>query len=255
MRVWAAVNAHYANALSESGRGETLVTAEGTIESELKHKRAVVAELTTKTHEIREYIRELEAETEKTTAVANPRLDSTNAPRSDLLGEWHFLYLPDGAVFGYMMIVPGSVRVSEQPAGRCVREAEFTLPSAVLDEMLCVGSDEEKCGRADRRVTCPCCKLDHDRRDFWRHGLHEIITNGNTVAGYCVLSDARDVWRIAPHAGWSEPIYRPRDRCRVNALGRGLSDLGIDHFLSDKHFTRTLDAAFAKLAERLRGHT
>lgn len=254
LRVWSVVNDHYSRMLSESGRVAALQNASARIQSEIKHKRAVVAELTTKMREIRDYVRELENDTTKVASVA--QTDSFAALRSDLLtGEWHFLYLEAGSLFGFMKLVPESSRVRESGNGVCVHEAEFTLPSAVLDEAFAVGDNASS---SDRPVTCPRCDSEYSSREYWKHGLQEIIVNGNTVPGYRIVSSDNavgDVWYVDPASGLREPIYRPRDCYQLCDIGQGFTDLGFGHFLSDKHFTRTLDATFSRLAGQLRQQT
>lgn len=258
LRVWAIVNDHYTRTLSEAGRHAILQTATTLIDTETKHKRAVVAELMSTTREIREYIRELEAATTKPSAVL-PN-DPLTTIRAELLSEeWHFLYLESGSIFGYMQLVPGSSRIREIGGGVCIREAEFTLPNTVLDEALRVEHDETVVPspgtNRDGRVTCPCCNTDYTKHTFWKHGLYEIISNGNKVPGYRFMSDVnnREVWCVDRTSGWMEPIYRPR-QCYItmSEIGQGFTDLAISHVLSDKHFSHTLDVTFSKLAGYLK---
>lgn len=52
---------------------------------------------------------------------------------SELFREWHFLYMRDNTVVGYMTLVPEmvsfNVNDSENKGSTSVKRAEFTIPS------------------------------------------------------------------------------------------------------------------------------
>ena len=83
---------------------------------------------------IESYISELQKQ--DTGAQNNCQLRQRTS--SDLTGEWHFLYMEDNSVFGYMQLVPETVSVTSEPGhgkvSTFVKRAEFTIPAAVMRE-------------------------------------------------------------------------------------------------------------------------
>lgn len=192
------------------------------------------------------------------TGALNNNCPSRQTPYSELAGEWHFLYMEDNSVFGYMKLVPETVSVtSENSHGKgstSVKRAKFTIPSGVLREANeALDDDSTQLDRCDDYALCPCCQLSFKTSMFWKHALLEIAERGNRVPAWQSLDRSETPrWIVEESAGWRNPIYRPRGLESTCEIGQSIAELHLKHFLSDYDFSQALDSTFEFLALHLR---
>lgn len=250
-KVWGVVNRHFESLLTATDRIDTKHKAETNISYHVKELRELIAKCTSRLHAIEDYIGELEHQN-KTSAPSGR--DSCLNVSTDLTGDWYFLYLASGAVFGYMKIIPETISVTNTDPTRGsipAKRAEFTIPMSVLNEI----EDVDNVVRPDQdHLSCPCCRLSFCAAEFWKHALFEIASRGNKVPAWQVLDRTeRPVWIVDEKAGWSNPIYRPRDSCGLREIKQSLEDLNLKHFVSDQEFSRVLDITFDFIVKELSG--
>ncbi|KAL3966240.1 hypothetical protein ACER0C_030700 [Sarotherodon galilaeus] len=133
------INRHFEAALVSAGRSDAVTRAKTEIKSQVAELRDVVENCVKRLTAIEDYIHELQRQEGRD---AQDQLGSGS--RCDALtGDWHFLYLSTGNVFGYLKMIPESVTAHEapDPDTGSRRAAAFTIPLDVLDEAGAV--DEE----------------------------------------------------------------------------------------------------------------
>lgn len=255
LRVWHIVNAHFESLLTRAEGSTTKSRAEINIQCQVKELRDLMGTCSSRLKTIESYISELQKQ--DTGAQNNCQLRQRSS--SDLTGEWHFLYMEDNSVFGYMQLVPETVSVTSDPGhgkgSTFVKRAEFTIPAAVMreaNETLC-HEDASQADRSCEYALCPCCQITFKSSEFWKHALFEISERGNRVPAWQSL-DRSDTprWIVDRGAGWSNPIYRPRGLHSTCEIGQSFAELNLNHFLSDSDFSRALDSTFDFLALQLR---
>lgn len=246
LKVWGMINRHFEAALVSAGRSDAVTRAKTEIKSQVAELRDVVENCVKRLTAIEDYIHELQRQEGRD---AQDQLGS--ASRCDALtGDWHFLYLSTGNVFGYLKMIPESVTAHEapDPDTGSRRAAAFTIPLDVLDEAGAV--DEEP--HAGCALLCPCCQVSFDITVFWKHALFEIASRGNSVTAWQVVDrDNKPRWVVDHASGWRDPIYRPRDARGMCEIGQSLGELNLPHFLSDEDFSSALDATFQYLVKEL----
>lgn len=251
LKVWGMINRHFESALVSAGRSDAVTRAKTEIKSQVADLRDVVENCVKRLNAIEDYIHELQR-----LEGRDAQDQLTSASRCDALtGDWHFLYLSTGNVFGYLKMMPESVTAHEDPdpdtGSR--RAAAFTVPLDVLDEAGAV--DGEPHVRADGGCAslCPCCQVSFDSTVFWKHALFEIASRGNSVTAWQVVDrdDNKPRWVVDRASGWRDPIYRPRDARGMCEIGQSLGELNLPHFLSDRDFSSALDATFQYLEKEL----
>lgn len=249
LKVWGIASRHFESLLASAERSDTKTRAEINIKSQVKELRDLIAKCSRRLCNIEECIRKLENQETNylnTTSGSYSELLST-----ELTGEWHFLYLPCGNVFGYMKLVPQTVSVTSAEGSAPVKKAEFTIPIGVLQETEGIFGDcDNRLGQ--ECVSCPCCQMSVRRLEFWKHALFEIASRGNRVPAWQLLDRSeRPKWVVDVRAGWSDPIYRPRDLSGISEIGQSLEELNLRHFLSDHEFSRALDVTFDFVVKEL----
>lgn len=255
LRVWDIVNTHFGSLLTTAERLATKSRAEINIQSQVKELRDLMCACNRRLKTVQAYISELQKE-EETGALNNCQSQLT--PYSDLAGEWHFLYLVDNRVFGYMQLVPESVSVvresGHEEGSTAVKRAEFAIPVGVLREANeTLDHDESRPDSRCDRLLCPCCQMSFTNSVFWKHALFEIAERGNRVPALQSLDRTETPrWIVEESAGWRNPIYRPRGLESTCEIGQALAELNLKHFLSDYDFSRALDNTFEFLALQLR---
>ena len=250
LRVWDIVNRHFDLLLSTAeGSSASKTRAEINIRSQAKELRDLMGACSKRLKTIEAFVSELQ---ERETGDLRDDRPSRQTRSSELLGEWHFLYMEDNRVFGYMKMVPETVSVvpGEHGAGSFKR-AEFTIPSGSLDAP--DGDSAPDHGNDSDYAPCPCCQLSVKVPAFWKHALFEIADRGNRVPARRTLDRSETpVWIVEDGSGWSTPIYRPRGLDSTCEIGQSLAELNLKHFLSDYDFSRVLDRTFEFLALQLR---
>lgn len=259
LKVWDIVNRHFESLLVTAERSATKSRAEINIQSQTKELRDIMAVCSRRMQKVEAYISELQnQETGAHNTDNNNKRESVHAPYSDLVGDWHFLYIDENTVFGYMKLVPETVSVVDCGTGSTVKRAEFTLPpgllrdaNEVLDED--VGDDEYLLTQLNRNYAlCPCCHISFKMSEFWKHALFEIAERGNRVPAWQSLDLSNATrWIVEESTGWKDPIYRPRGLESTCEIGQSLAELNLKHFLSDHEFSSTLDRTFEFLAVNL----
>lgn len=249
VKVWGIVNRHFESLLMAADRTDTKRRAGTNISYNVKELRELIAKCTSRLNEIEDYIGELERQ-RKTSAPADN--DSCLNVSAGMAGDWHFLHLSNGNVFGYMKIIPESISVTNSdttPSSAAIKRADFTIPTEVLKEIEAV----DDVVRGDQEhLRCPCCQLSFCDAEFWKHALFEIASRGNKVPACQFLDRAeRSIWFVDEKAGWSNPIYRPRDLCWLSEIKQSLEDLNLRHFISDQDFSRSLDITFDFVVKEL----
>ena len=253
LRVWDMVNRHFESLLATAERMATKSRAESNIQSQVKELRNLMQVCGTRLQSIEAYISELHRQEEGTVLNKSQNCPLQQTPCCDLVGDWHFLYMEDNRVFGYMKLVPETISVSgESDNGQGhVKRAEFTVPLGVLREV-----NETSCGDSTQTgdyTLCPCCQISFKVSEFWKHALFEIAERGNRVPAWQSLDgSAAPRWIVEQSAGWSNPIYRPRGLENACEIGQSLAELNLKHFLSDYEFSLALDSTFGFLALQLR---
>lgn len=259
LKVWDIVNRHFESLLVTAARSATKSRAEIDIQSQTKELRDVMAVCSRRMQNVETYISELQKQ--ETGANNNNKRESVHAPYSDLAGDWHFLYIDENAVFGYMKLVPETVSVVDCGGkGSTVKRAEFTLPPGLLRDANEV-SDEDVGGDDDEHLVtqlnrnyalCPCCRISFKMSEYWKHALFEIAEKGNRVPAWQSLDLSNATrWIVEESTGWKDPIYRPRGLESTCEIGQSLAELNLKHFLSDYEFSSTLDRTFEFLAVNL----
>ncbi|KAL3977621.1 chromosome alignment-maintaining phosphoprotein 1 [Sarotherodon galilaeus] len=145
LKVWGMINRHFEAALVSAGRSDAVTRAKTEIKSQVAELRDVVDNCVKRLTAIEDYIHELQRHEGR-----DAQDPLAFASRCDALtGDWHFLYLSTGNVFGYMKMIPETVTSHEDPDPETGsrRAAAFTVPLDVLDEAGAV--DGEPHVRAD----------------------------------------------------------------------------------------------------------
>ncbi|KAJ8411155.1 hypothetical protein AAFF_G00171610 [Aldrovandia affinis] len=150
---------------------------------------------------------------------------------SDLDGDWHFLTLHTGQVFGFMKMVPGSRDAT-------LGMARFCLPRNV-GAMVDTGAADAPSG--DRSITpvrCPICSARVPRGAFWRHAVIEISCKNIELMATETTSFSGCRWVLPEDDGWTEPIYRSRQlndtHAAAEALRNATQRFGTRESYSDK---------------------
>lgn len=248
LKVWDIVNRHFESLLSTSDQTATKNRAEITIQSQVKELHDLIAACCKRLESVQAYVSDLQ---NKDTHTVNGNLGTRSY--SELEGEWHFLYLGNNSIFGYMKIIPDTVSIIRE-GSVAVKRAEFTLPSGVLVESNLVSIvAEEHNNHTNSYVSCPYCQKLFTDSHFWKHAVFEIADRGKRVPARQSLNHTeRPRWIVEESAGWTCPIYKPcflRGTCNI---GQSLAELNIQKFCSDHEFSQALDHAFDYLALQLR---
>lgn len=254
-RVWSVTNRHFGLLLSHTDRSETKIRAETKIRSQVEHLREAMKSHAQRLKSVEAYVTELERQSGDAVSKEPPEWWKNANVFS---GEWHFLYVENNELFGYMKLVPDSV-TTRTDGSAAIKRAEFTIPKAVLEEAARVtiaGTASDCPGRSTVTTTttrCPCCGTTFGSTEFWKHALFEIAQRGNTVPAWQPpeCSSPRR-WIVASESGWRSPIYRPRQLDHTCEMGQCLADLKVPHFASERDFSRALDNAFGFLALQLK---
>ncbi|KAK2821893.1 hypothetical protein Q5P01_021958 [Channa striata] len=257
LRIWDITNGHYETTLRLAGREDTRSRAESLVRSHVRGLQELRESCVARLKKVEAYVEELRVR-ELGTGGAGGREGARSCEA--LAGEWHFLHMPRGDVFGYMKLVPETLSVVEESDGLCCRRAEFTLPPEVMIEARRTLFGEDRSDGIKETASYPCCGEWFGVAEFWRHALFEIAERGNRVParrpaarpGEPSPSSPSPVWTVEERAGWPAPIYRPRRLRRTCEIGGSLLELNLNHFVSDSDFSRALDRAFNLLALTLR---
>lgn len=263
LRVWDIVNRHFQSLLGTAERSATQSRAEINIQNQVNEVRDIMRACSERLQSIESYISELQKQNKSAMNTNNCSYGQT--PYSELGGEWHFLYMEDNSVFGYMKLVPETVSVTSKDAhgkgSTSVKRAEFTIPLGVMTEVNeSLDDDGDDDGDYSNRLDkgfnyaqCPCCQISFKSSRFWKHALFEIAERGNRVPAWQSLDRSETPrWIVEGSAGWNNPIYRPRCLENTCEIGQSLAELNLKHFLSDYEFSRALDSTFECLALHLR---
>lgn len=248
LKVWDIVNRHFESLLATSNRTVTKNRAEINIQSQVKELHDLMAACCKRLESVEAYVSDLQ---KKNMGTVN---EVPGAQKySELEGEWHFLYMGNDNIFGYMKIIPDTVCITREGSVP-VKRAEFTLPFGVLGESNQVSVvAEEHTKHTNSHVSCPFCRRSFADSEFWKHALFEIADRGKRVPAWQSLDRTeRPRWIVEESAGWTSPIYRPcflRGTCDI---GQSLAELNLQKFLSDHEFSQALDDTFECLALQLR---
>lgn len=242
LKVWGVINGHFESALASAGRSDVVTRAKTEIKSQVAELRDVVNNCVKRLSAIEDYIRELQSGEGVGLEKVPPSPISTC---TDLTGDWHYLYLSTGCVFGYMKLIPETVTVTDSPdpITGARKRAEFTLPIGILREAeALIGGVRAGSYGTGHALLCPCCQVSFGVTEFWKHAVFEIASRGNVVPAWQVLDRYnRPKWVVDHASGWRDPIYRPRDSRGMREIGQSLSRLSLHHFLSDQDFSSALD--------------
>lgn len=224
LRVWDIVNTHYESLLATAQRSDTKEKAEINIRSQVKELRELMETCSRRLKTIEVYISELQ---EQETIGGLTSSLSQHTPSSELAGEWHFLYMEDNSVFGYMKLVPETVSVTSENChsdSTSVKSAEFTIPPGVLREANETGDYTQLADQCQDYTLCPCCERSVKASEFWKHALFEIAERGNRVPAWQSLDRSETPrWIVRESSGWCKPIYRPRCLERTCEIGHRVS--------------------------------
>lgn len=250
LRVWGIINQHFEKTLVSVGRSDVASKARVEITAQVAELKDVVDKCARRLAYIEDYIRELESQgdggaTDSTCTLSAPRVEA-------LAGDWHFLYLCTGQVFGYLKAIPETATATETPDPQTGshRSSEFTIPAEVLAEVEAVGRESGVPG--EDAAICPCCKVSFNGTEFWKHALWEIAAKGNRVKAWQVVHPENGTrWIVDTALGWRNPIYRPRDVRGMCEIGQSLEAVNLPHFLTDRDFSAELDNTFRYLAKGL----
>lgn len=249
-RVWGIINRHFESTLVSAGKSEVVTKAKSDIKSQVSDLREVVDNCAKRLASIEDYIRELQNQGGRETASGGS--SSSSSVRVEVLsGDWQFLYLSTGEVFGYMKAIPETVTAIEapDPGTGSHKSAEFTIPAEVLPEIKAVEEDPSLGGES---LLCPCCQLHFDSAVYWKHAVLEIADKGNRVKAWQVVDhNNRPRWIVDRSSGWRNPIYRPREVRGMSAIEQSFESLNLPNFLSDRDFSAELDLTFQYLAREL----
>lgn len=249
-KVWGIINRHFEHTLVSVGRSEVASKAKNEIKAQVADLRAVVDNCAKRLASIEDYIRELQAQGAKESTVTTSGESTVEA----LAGDWHFLHLSTGQVFGYLKTIPETVTVIEtpDPDTGSRKYAEFTIPAEVLIETEAGHLDDHYADNiGDRSVLCPCCQVHFGVAEFWKHAVWEIASKGNNVKAWQIDRENRTRWVVDISSGWRNPIYRPRDIRGMCEIGQSFASLNLTHFLSDQEFSAELDSTFQYLVRTL----
>lgn len=252
VKVWGIINRHFESTLVSVGRSDVASKAKIEIKSQVTELRDVVDNCAKRLASIEDYIRELQNQGAR---------DVTDAPSTStalrvevLAGDWQFLHLSTGQVFGYLKAIPETVTVTEapDPDTGSHKSSEFTIPAEVLAETEAVVVEPSAGTAGGHALLCPCCQVLFDGTEFWKHALWEIASKGNRVKAWQVVDrENRTRWIVDSSLGWRNPIYRPRDVRGMCEIGQSLAALNLSHFLTDREFSTDLDNTFQYLAKGL----
>lgn len=250
LRVWNIVNTHFESLIATADRSNSKSRAEINIQSQVKEMQDLMGTCSRRLNSIEAYISELHIM--ENVAVNDCPLQQPLP--SELAGEWHFLYMEDNSIFGYMKLVPGSISVNPDNGSTPVKRGEFTIPSGVAREANEVTDETftwlDNCYDY---AQCPCCQISFKVSKFWKHALFEIADRGHRVPAWQSLTRSDTPrWIVEGSAGWNNPIYRPRSLESTCEIGQCFAELNVKHFLSDYDFSRALDSAFEFLALQLK---
>lgn len=251
LKVWGIINRHFEQTLVSVGRSEVASKAKNEIKAQVVDLRAVVDNCAKRLASIEDYIRELQAQGAKESTDTASGASTVEA----LAGDWHFLHLSTGQVFGYLKTIPETVTVTEtpDPDTGSHKSAEFTIPAEVLAETEAVHLGEPHADNVgERSLLCPCCQVHFGVTEFWKHAVWEIASKGNRVKAWQMIDrENRTRWIVDSSSGWRNPIYRPRDIRGMCEIGQSFASLNLTHFLSDREFSAELDSTFQFLVRTL----
>lgn len=252
LKVWGIINRHFESSLVSVGRSDVAVKAKSEIKSQVADLRDVVESCAKRLASIEDYIHELQNQgAQDSTDVPSRR---TTSRVEALMGDWYFLHLTTGQVFGYLKMIPETVAATEapDPVTSSRKSAEFTIPAEVLAETEAVELEPHADTAGERALLCPCCQVSFDITEFWKHAVWEIACKGNRIKAWQVIDrENKNRWIVDRSSGWRNPIYRPRDVRGMCEIGQSLGELNLPHFLSDREFSSELDGTFQYLAKEL----
>ncbi|KAK7878285.1 hypothetical protein WMY93_031104 [Mugilogobius chulae] len=250
LKVWDVVNRDFERILDSAGLSDAKRAARVNVESHVAELRELMNSCSARLSGIEACISELQGFLGAPSQGERGRRDNC-AITALLQGEWHFLFTEDSRVFGYMMLIPGSeTTVSEFAQNGPVKTAKFTLPSGLFATARDVRAARAVHGETTR---CPCCKNFIEASVYWKHALFEIINRGNSVPARQSLDRSVSCrWVVDSQAGWTYPIYKPRDLENAHGIGESLAELKVKPIFSEYAFSQSLDIALKRLTLRLR---
>lgn len=227
------MNRHYENLLAEAGLSSTRVRAETTRRARRKELMDLVANKEKMLREVEDCVEVLESMN-----LARGSRSAKESSTSELDGEWRFLYLETGRIFGLMRL-----EATEHDGTM----GSFSLPKIVLAE----ASSSLYEGDLDRRPTtglhnevkCPACGAICQLHEFWFHALNEICCRNVSIPAHRVDEpDRSHRWVVPGSSGWTVPIYKVQCLDRTQELTESLCLLNVDNRLETHQlFCENLD--------------
>ena len=236
------VNRHYEKLLAEAGLSSTRARAETTRRASSKELVDLVAKKEKMLQEAEDYAELLE---KMNMAQGSHGVDDSST--SELDGEWRFLYMDDGRIFGFLRLeateCDGSV-------------GSFGLPRAVLAEARSVLQEEPRSGRPvtgslHQEAKCPACEGFFPLRDFWLHAMEELCYRNVRVPAHRVEEPGRSHrWVVPCTSGWPVPIYRVQCLDHTQEITESLCSLNLKNKQgTHQDFCDSLDRASQLLSK------
>lgn len=175
LKVWGIINRHFESTLVSVGRSDVASKAKSEIKSQVADLREVVDNCAKRLASIEDYIRELQNQGDQD-LTEHPSTSSALRVEA-LAGDWHFLHLSTGQVFGYLKVIPETVTATgtPDPVTGSHKSAEFTIPAEVLTETDAVDRDPSAYTVGERALSCPCCQVSFDVTEFWKRGVGDCV--------------------------------------------------------------------------------
>ena len=216
------MNRHYGNLLAEAGLSSTRVGAETTRRAHCKELMDLVANKEKMLREVEDCVEVLERMN-----FARGCNSAKESPASELDGEWWFLYMETGRIFGFMRL---EATESDGLVG------SFGLPRIVLAEAnssLKKGGSNQRPTRGFRReAKCPACSEFFPLHDFWLHAVEEVCCRNIRVPAHRIHElDRPHRWVVPGDSGWTVPIYAVQHLDRTQELTESLRLLNVDNKL------------------------